>query len=92
MKLFWFLILIALVLLAWVVGSYAVMIGSLKVRRRPKYPQPLDSFFVTGLCPQCGNSRFDQRQDGGHDVLLRCVACGARFGVQESPFEMIEKI
>lgn len=52
----------------------------------------LSTFFDAGDCPDCGHKEFSQWQDGGHDVAIECQNCGARFGVQLPPFNMIERI
>lgn len=55
-------------------------------------PKALDSLFETGLCPDCGHNKFHDTQDGGHDRLLECAKCHAKFGVQDPPFCIIERI
>ena len=56
------------------------------------YPVSLDAFFIDQRCPDCGGDRFRQWQDGGHDVAIECRACGSKFGVQQAPFNLIERI
>lgn len=56
------------------------------------HPLPIDSFFETGLCPDCGHAKFYRAEDGGHDVLLECANCHSKFGVQEAPFNIIERV
>jgi hypothetical protein len=52
----------------------------------------LKQFFVDHKCPVCRNDKFTQWQDGGHDICLTCSKCYTSFGIQEAPFEMIEKL
>lgn len=56
------------------------------------YPRPLETFFEEGRCPDCGSQKFHQWQDGGHDVAIQCDDCESKFGIQEPPFNMIERI
>jgi hypothetical protein len=56
------------------------------------YPKPLHTFFSEGRCPDCGNGKFWFSQDGGHDTVANCTKCDAYFGIQDAPFEMIERI
>ena len=59
----------------------------------PKYPQPLETFFETAHCPDCGGSDWwELRQDGGHDLLLKCGLCGQKFGIQNPPLSLIERV
>jgi transcription elongation factor Elf1 len=57
-----------------------------------QFPRELETFFSHGECPDCGGTKFYQSQDGGHDVLLECSKCGSKFGIQESPFNLIERV
>lgn len=59
---------------------------------KKKYPQGLFTFFRTRRCPDCGCRSFTQWQDGGHDICLECHECKSKFGIQEAPFELIERI
>lgn len=56
-----------------------------------KRPAPLDQFFKDYRCPDCG-SPVKGYEDSGHDIAIKCTSCGARFGVQLPPFNLIERI
>jgi hypothetical protein len=56
-------------------------------------PPDLNKFFEThGLCPDCGEKDWREFQDGGHDTCITCNHCGASFGIQLPPFNMLERI
>lgn len=55
-------------------------------------PRTLDSFFADGRCPDCGEGRWSETQDGGHDALIECEGCHHRFGVNFVPFNLIERV
>lgn len=45
-------------------------------------PQPLDTYWATGCCPDCGcQDFFELPQDGGHDHLIKCSNCGTKLGL-----------
>jgi hypothetical protein len=50
------------------------------------------SILVQQRCPDCGHDRFHGSEDGGHDVVLECANCYARFGVQLPPFNLVERL
>lgn len=56
------------------------------------FPKNMEWFFETGKCPNCGHDKWSERQDGGHDALIECQNCEARYGVQFSPFNLIELV
>lgn len=56
------------------------------------YPRPLQSFFRTRRCPDCGSKDLRCWEDGGHDFVMECQGCKSCFGVQAAPFEIIERI
>lgn len=64
----------------------------MKIIRRLLYPRALSFYFVNGRCPDCGCKNWFSWQDGGHDEALHCRVCGATFGIQNPPFNMIERI
>lgn len=70
-------------------GHMCMMHRDLRARWKPK---AIESFFKTGLCPDCGHSEFYSSQDGGHDQLLECAQCHSRFGIQDPPFCLIERL
>jgi len=65
---------------------------SKKLVGKVSYPQDIHSFFNSRRCPDCGNKKFNFRQDGGHDICLQCAKCKSEFGIQEAPFKIIERI
>lgn len=44
-------------------------------------------------CRNCGKGdRLYHYQDGGHDYCEGCDHCGAVYGVQDEPFNMVKRI
>lgn len=44
-------------------------------------------------CRNCGKGdKLYHRQDGGHDYVEGCDHCGAEYGVQDDPFNLVERI
>jgi hypothetical protein len=76
---------------AALLAALRVLLDRMKVAAL-RYPQPLDSYFKTGRCPDCGCREFATWQDGGHDLCISCLDCSAEFGLQLPPFNLIERI
>jgi len=62
------------------------------IKPQNSFPKPLESFFETNECPDCGSKDFSGWEDGGHDIALECNKCHSKFGVQLPPFNLIERI
>lgn len=43
-------------------------------------------------CRNCKSTRLYRYQDGGHDYVEGCRDCGAEYGVQDDPFNLVERI
>jgi len=46
--------------------------------------------------PKCSNCNAKgglyTYQDGGHDYCIGCYNCGARYGIQGPPFDLVERV
>lgn len=52
----------------------------------------LRAFGQDWRCRACGSGEVFVSQDGGHDWCERCVDCGARYGVQGPPFNIVQRL
>jgi hypothetical protein len=76
---------------AWMLVRAVEWRMGLRSPKETARPAPLDRFFDDHCCSDCG-SAVDPYEDGGHDVAVQCKVCGARFGVQLSPLNLIERL
>jgi ribosomal protein L40E len=47
---------------------------------------------VYSACRNCGSTKLRRYEDGGHDYVEECVKCGACYGVQAEPFNIVERL